>query len=165
MKTAIRVLIILLAALAVTGATYALSQSAWFSQQLASAPGERGERRGFDLRANLADAAQTLGVSVEELQAALGGMPPDYASAAQQLGLAEDDVRAAVETSLSARGFGRRPDGEFGEHREGGLSGGFNAVTLATFGRILLPMALMIGGVALVRAVGERSKRRRAHPA
>ncbi|HAJ34503.1 MAG TPA: hypothetical protein DCL15_02250 [Chloroflexi bacterium] len=151
MKTAIRVLIILLAALAVTGATYALSQNAWLSQQLASAPGERGESRAFDLRANLAGAAQTLGVSVEELQAALGGMPPDYASAAQQLGLAEDDVRAAVETSLAA----------LGEHREGGLSGGFNAVTLATFGRILLPMALMIGGVALVRAVVERGRRRR----
>ena len=151
MKTGLRIVIILLAALAVTGVTYAVSQSAWFSQQLAAAPGERGgERRDFDLSAGLSNAAQTLNVSVEELQAALGGMPPNYANAAQQLGLTEDEVRAAVEASLAASG----------EHREGGPPGGFNAVALGAFGRILLPMALMIGGVTLVRAVTDRIKRR-----
>lgn len=161
MKTGLRIVIILLAALAVTGVTYAVSQSAWFSQQLAAAPGERGgERRDFDLSAGLSNAAQTLNVSVEELQAALGGMPPNYANAAQQLGLTEDEVRAAVEASLAASGMGRRPGDERGEHREGGPPGGFNAVALGAFGRILLPMALMIGGVTLVRAVTDRIKRR-----
>lgn len=164
MKTAIRVVIILLAALAVTGVTYAVSQSAWFNQQLASAPGGRDGRERGELSAGLSSAAQRLGVSEAALQAALEGMPPNYTSAAQQLGLKEEEVRAAVEASLAARGLGRRPEGTFGERREGGPAGGFDAAALATFGRILLPMALMIGGVALVRVVLGRSKRRRAQP-
>lgn len=164
MKTVFRVLLILLAALAVTGATYAVSQTTWFNQQLAGAPGGRGERGRGDLTASLSNAAQRLGVATEELREALGGVPPNYASAAQRLGRAEAEVRAAVEASLAERGSGRRPDGEFGERHESGLAGGVNAAALATFGRALLPMALMIGGVALVRAVVGRSKRRHAQP-
>jgi hypothetical protein len=159
-KTLLRISIILLAALAVTGATYVVSQSTWATAQLAApGGGEGGEgrpERGTppDFSANLASAAATLGVTTEALSEALGGMPPDFAQAAQSLGLAEADVQAAVEASLAASGFGG--GGEGGER-----GGGFNAAALSTFTRILLPMALMIGGVVLIQLVVERVKQRR----
>ncbi len=160
MKTLIRIGIILLAALAVTGVTYAVSQSAWATAQFA-AGGERGEGRPggeFDPSTALTSAAATLGVESEALVAALGDMPSDYAQAAQTLGLPEANVRAAVEASLAA-GFGERPGGrgEGGEH-----GGGGNLFAFAAFIRILLPMALMIGAVTLIRAVAARLQRRRA---
>lgn len=161
MRTLLRISIIVLAALAVTGATYVVSQSTWATEQFAAAPGgEGGEgrpERGTppDFAANLAGAAETLGVTAEALSEALGGMPPDYAQAAQSLGLAEADVQAAVEASLAA-GFAGRGEGGGGE---GG--GGFNAAALSTFTRILLPIALMIGGVVLIETVFNRVKQRR----
>jgi hypothetical protein len=119
----------------------------------------------FDLSANISEAAATLGVSAEQLSEALGGMPPDYAQAAQALGLAEDEVRAAVEANLAAS-MGQRLGGEFCGGREGGEhGGGFNVPALATYLRILPPIVLMIGVVALVRAVVERVQRRNALPA
>ena len=159
MKTLIRIGIILLAALAVTGVTYAVSQSAWATAQFA-AGGARGEGRPggeFDPSTALTSAAATLGVESEALVAALGDMPSDYAQAAQTLGLPEADVRAAVEASLAA-GFGERPGGR----GEGGEHGGGNLFAFAAFIRILLPMALMIGAVTLIRAVAARLQRRRA---
>ncbi len=113
MKTLLRISIILLTALAVMGVTYAVSQSAWVTAQFAAAPGggEGGEgrpERGTppDFSANLASAAETLGVTAAALSEALGGMPPDYAQAAQTLGLPEAEVQTAVEASLAAGGFG-----------------------------------------------------------
>ena len=163
MKTLLRISIILLAALAVMGVTYAVSQSAWVTAQFAASPGggEGGEgrpERGTppDFSANLASAAETLGVTAEALSEALGGMPPDYAQAAQTLGLPEAEVQTAVEASLAAGGFGERGGGEGGEH-----GGGFNASALTAFGNILLPMVLMIGGVVLIQLVVKRVKQRR----
>ena len=160
MKTLLRISIILLTALAVMGVTYAVSQSAWVTAQFAAAPGggEGGEgrpERGTppDFSANLASAAETLGVTAAALSEALGGMPPDYAQAAQTLGLPEAEVQTAVEASLAAGGFGGRGGGEHG--------GGFNASALTAFGNILLPMVLMIGGVVLIQLVVKRVKQRR----
>jgi len=175
MKNVIRLLIILAVALAVTGVLYVVSESEWATQQFASAPGAfpDGERGGehparggqFEPSANISEAAATLGVSAEQLSQALGGMPPDYAQAAQALGLAEDEVRAAVEASLAAS-MGVRPGGDFAGGREGGEhGGGFNASALTAYPRMLLPIVLMIGAVALVRAAVERLKRRNAQPA
>lgn len=112
MKTVIRIVLILLAALAVTGVTYAVSQSAWATAQFAGAPGgERSEGRPS------------------------GAFDPSTAASA-----------------------GERPSGrgEGGEH-----GGGVNLFAFAAFLRILLPMALMIGAVTLIRAVAARVQRRR----
>lgn len=164
MKTVIRIVIILLAALTVTGVTYAVSQSAWATAQFAGVPGgEHGEGRPggeFDPSTTLSSAAATLGVETETLVAALGDMPPDYAQAAQALGLPEADVRAAVEASLAAS-FGERPR-ERGAGDEHG--GGANGFAFAAFIRILLPMALMIGAVTLAQTVATRVRRRRTAP-
>ncbi len=158
MKTLIRLTIILLVALAVVGITYGLSQSSWATQQFgASGAGEEHGRP--DMTASLADAATTLSVSTEALSAALGDMPPDYAGAAATLGLDEAEVQAAVDASLAVS-FGTRPDGA-GEER-GGHESGFNANTLTTFVRILVPIALMIAGVTLLRSLAGWLRRRRA---
>ena len=159
MKTLTRLAIILLVALAVVGITYGVSQSMWATQQLGSMPAAGEERGRPDITASLADAAATLGVSVDDLSAALGGMPPDYAQAATMLGLDEAAVQAAVDASLAAS-FGARPEGA-GEER-GGHESGFNASTLTTFVRILLPVALMIGGVTLLSSVAGWLRRRQA---
>lgn len=45
---------------------------------------------------DLTEAAATLGVTVEELQAALGGPPPDFAAAAEKLGITLDELMAAL---------------------------------------------------------------------
>ena len=45
---------------------------------------------------DLADAAETLGVSVADLESALGGPPPDVEAAAKTLGLSVDAVMAAL---------------------------------------------------------------------
>lgn len=158
MKTLIRLIVILAVALAVVGITYGVSQSTWVTQQLGvSAGGGEGQGRP-DMTASLADAATTLGVSVEELSAALGGMPPDYAGAAATLGLDEADVQAAVDASLAAS-FGARPEGA-GEER-GGHESGFSPYALTTFARILLPIVLAIAAVSLLRSLSGRLKRRR----
>lgn len=159
MKTLIRLAIILLVALAVVGITYGASQSPWVTQQLGATPGAGEDRGRPDMTASLADAAATLGVSTEALSAALGGMPPDYASAAATLGLDEADVQAAVDASLAAR-FGARPEGAGEEH--GGHESGLNADTLTTFVRILLPVVLVIAGVTLLRSLADWLRRRRA---
>lgn len=159
MKTLIRLTIILLVALAVVGITYGASQSSWATQQFGATSGA-GEARGRpDMTASLADAAATLGVSAEALSAALGDMPPDYASAAATLGLDEAEVQAAVDASLAAS-FGARPGGAVEER--GGHESGFNANTLTTFVRILLPVVLMVAGVTLLRSVAGWLGRRRA---
>jgi len=158
-KTLFRLLVILLVALAVVGATYGVSQSTWATQQLGATPAASEDRAQPDLTASLADAAATLGVPAEALSEALGGMPPDYASAAATLGLDETDVQSAVDASLAAS-FGARPDGG-GEDR-GGQNGGFSLSTLTTFSRILLPVVLMIAGVTLLRSLLGWLQRRRA---
>ena len=159
MKTLTRLTIVLVVALAVVGITYGVSQSTWATQQLGSMPAV-GEERGWpDPTAGLADAAATLGVSADALSAALGDMPPDYASAAATLGLDEAEVQVAVEASLPVS-FGARPEGA-GEER-GGHESGLNASTLTTFVRILLPVALMIAGVTLLRSVAGWLRRRQA---
>ena len=150
MKTLIRLTIILLVAIAVVGITYGASQSSWATQQFGATSGAGEEHGRPDMTASLADAATTLSVSTEALSAALGDMPPDYAGAAATLGLDEAEVQAAVDASLAVS-FGARPD-RGGEER-GGHESGFNANTLTTFVRILVPIALMIAGVTLLRSL------------
>lgn len=157
MKMLIRLIIILAVALAVVSITYGVSQSTWVTQQLGVPAGGEGQPRP-DMTASLADAATTLGVSVEELSAALGEMPPDYAGAAATLGLAEADVQAAVDASLAAS-FGARPEGA-GEDR-GNHESGFSPYALTTFARILFPMVLVIAAVSLIRSLFGWLKRRR----
>ncbi len=157
MKTLSRLIIILAVALAVVAITYGVSQSTWGTQQLGVTAGGDGHGRP-DMNASLAGAATTLDVSVEELSAALGGMPPDYAGAAATLGLAETDVQAAVDASLAAS-FGARPDGA-GEDR-GNHESGFSPYALTTFARILLPVVLVIVAVSLLRSLFGWLKRRR----
>lgn len=114
MKTVLRIVLILLAALAVTGVTYAVSQSSWATAQFAGAPGgERGAGRPG------------------------GAFDPSTAASA-----------------------GERPGGR----GEGGEHGGGNLFAFAAFLRILLPMALMIGGVTLIRMAAARVQRRRTAP-
>lgn len=45
---------------------------------------------------DLTEAAATLGISVEELEAALGGLPPDIDAAAATLGISVDELTAAL---------------------------------------------------------------------
>ena len=157
MKTLLRIMIILAVALAVTGALYTFGQSEWAAAQLAGdrptlAEGGAGGRPMPDL----ASAAATLGVTGEALTAAIGGFPPDYAAAATTLGLAEADVQAAVEASLGAM----RAGGE-GEHS----GGAFNVANSVTFGRVLLPMVIVIAAVSGLRALWDWSRRRHHQPA
>ncbi len=59
---------------------------------------------------DLAAAAETLGVSEQELQDALGGPPPDFAAAAETLGISEEEIQAA----MGDMGGGGRGEGEAG---------------------------------------------------
>ena len=157
MKTLLRIVIILAVALAVTGALYAVGQSEWATAQLAGdRPAMTEGGAGGRPMPNLAGAAATLGVTSEALTAAIGGFPPDYTAAATTLGLAEADVQAAVEASRGAV----RAGGE-GEH--GG--GAFNMANSVTFGRVLLPMVIVIAAVSGLRALWDRSRRRHHQPA
>ena len=45
---------------------------------------------------DLSEAAATLGVTQQELQAALGGPPPDFDAAAETLGVTVDELQAAL---------------------------------------------------------------------
>ena len=102
---------------------------------------------------DVSGAATTLGVTTEALTAAIGSFPPDYEQAAATLGLPAADVQAAVEASLGAMR---------GERREAGEQGGaFNVASLATFGQVLLPMAVVIAGVTAMRGLWEWRRRHR----
>jgi hypothetical protein len=158
MKTLLRIVIILAVALAVTGALYVVGQSEWAMAQLAGdrpamAEGAEGGRPMPDM----SGAAATLGVTTEALTAAFGSFPPDYEQAAATLGLPEADVQAAVEASLGALR---------GERREGGEQGGaFNVASLATFGRVLLPMVIVIASVTALRTLWDWGRQRNRQPA
>jgi len=60
----------------------------------AGAPGREGPSRGGPGRTppDLTSIAKTLGISIEELVAALGGPPPNYESAAQALGISVEEL-------------------------------------------------------------------------
>ena len=45
---------------------------------------------------DLSEAAATLGVTVEELAAALGGPPPDFEAAAETLGISVEELVAVL---------------------------------------------------------------------
>ena len=53
--------------------------------------GPRGGKRGHNFPA----AAKKLGISEEELRAAIGGPPPNFEAAAEKLGISEETIRAA----------------------------------------------------------------------
>ena len=161
MKTLLRIVIILAVALAVTGALYAVGQREWATAQLAGdRPAMVEGGAGGRPMPDLASAVATLDVTTEALTAAIGGFPPDYTAAATTLGLAEVDVQAAVEASLGAM----RPGGEGvrgGEH--GGAA--FNVASLAAFGRVLLPMVIVIAAVTGLRTLWDKSRRPHRQPA
>lgn len=58
--------------------------------------GERDEAAPEGAAPDLAAAAETLGVSVAELESALGGPPPDFETAAESLNVSLDDLMAAL---------------------------------------------------------------------
>ena len=93
----------------------------------------------------------------------MGDGPPHSAGGGEAGGRAEPEVQVAVAPSRPVS-FGARPEGA-GEER-GGHESGLNASTLTTFVRILLPVALMIAGVTLLRSVAGWLRRRQAqaHP-
>lgn len=65
-------------------------------RQMAHEPGAMPRRPGPGDRGHLARAAQTLGVSVQTLRAALGPPPPDLRAAARKLGVSVEALRAAL---------------------------------------------------------------------
>lgn len=82
----------------------------------------------------MTSAAQTLGVSAEQLSETVSGFPTNDTQAAQTLGLAETTLRTAVENRFAAN-LDAQAGGRPGRDQEGG---GFNPAALATFVRILL---------------------------
>ncbi|HEY1773848.1 MAG TPA: YHYH protein [Gammaproteobacteria bacterium] len=61
-------------------------------------PSMQGQGRAGN-EAVLQRAAQSLGISADQLRSALGPPPPDLARAAQTLGISEDKLRAAMRTA------------------------------------------------------------------
>ena len=157
MKTIFRIVIIMTIVLAVAGALYAVGQSEWAAAQLASdRPAMTEGAEGGRPMPDVSSAAATLGVTTEALTAAIGSFPPDYGQAAATLGLPVTEVQAALESSLGAMRGERGAGGEQG--------GGFNVASLATFLRILLPMAVVIAGVTALRALWDWNRRRNRQP-
>ena len=76
------------------------AQQSQFGQPQFGGPGQQqfGLSQGQVQRGrpNLEAAAQQLGIDVQDLRAALGAPPPDFAQAAQQLGISESALREAL---------------------------------------------------------------------
>lgn len=79
----------------------------------AGAGGQQGGRPDF------AAAAETLGITEQELLDAVGGPPPDFAAAAETLGIPEADIESAVEASRTeGAGSQAPPDQNQGQTAE-----------------------------------------------
>lgn len=145
MRTLLRISIIVLAALAVTGATYVVSQSTWATERFAAAPGgEGGEgrpERGTppDFSGESGRRSGNVGRHGGSIERGVGRDPAGLCTGGAKPG-AGGSRRASGGGASLAAGFAGRGEGGGGE---GG--GGFNAAALSTFTRILLPIALMIG--------------------
>ena len=154
MQTIVRTLIILAASLLVVGATYAVGQTEWASQQSmgrGGPPGEHeheheeedgsregGERGERDERRegppNFHAAAEILGIKEDELVSALGGFPPDVEAASETLGIPAAEIEAAMEEAGTREGHGHeaRP---------------FSIPSLFTFASTLLQIGFVIAVV------------------
>lgn len=77
---------------------YVAATSLHHGQHQSAGPGMGPERSppGGDREAILRRAAATLGISADQLRAALGPPPPDFQHAAQQLGIGEQQLRDAL---------------------------------------------------------------------
>jgi hypothetical protein len=76
--------------------------------------GGSGGQEGQQGAPDLAAAAAVLGVTEEELEAALGGPPPDFAAAAAILGVTEEALMAALGVSGEGQPGGDQPPQESG---------------------------------------------------
>lgn len=170
MKTLIRVALILVAALLVTGAGYVAAQSDWATAQTSALMGSRenhgiaGARAGrggrFNQMPDSTVAAAQLGVAPEAFEDALfsasGG--PDVEGAAAALGVPVADLLRALN---SGDGSGFADERAEGRHEGGQQAQPLNAVTWLTFVRVLAPIALVVAITAAFDRAADRRKRRK----
>ncbi|MCB0130687.1 MAG: hypothetical protein KDD78_07555 [Caldilineaceae bacterium] len=172
MKTLIRVALILIAALLVTGAAYVAAQSDWATAQTSALMGGRenhgidGARDGagrsgrFNQMPDSTVVAAQLGVAPEAFEDAFfsesGG--PDVEGAAAALGVPVADLMRALDSGDGSRFAGERAEGG---HEGGQQAQPLNAATWLTFVRVLAPIALVVAITAALDRTADRRKRRK----